>query len=91
MAVLENEDIQTQVIFLTLLKSGMRKGELMGLRWSDIDLTEKYFDINSTRGDYGENKPKTKTSIRKVYFDNSLLTLIKNTKIMRKNGFLEKG
>ena len=40
MAVLENEDIQTQVIFLTLLKSGMRKGELMGLRWSDIDLTE---------------------------------------------------
>ena len=60
MAVLENEDIQTQVIFLTLLKSGMRKGELMGLRWNDIDLNEKYFDINSTRGDYGENKPKTK-------------------------------
>ena len=45
---------------MTLLKSGMRKGELMGLRWSDIDLNEKYFDINSTRGDYGENKPKTK-------------------------------
>ena len=53
----------------------MRKGELMGLRWSDIDLNEKYFDINSTRGDYGENKPKTKTSIRKVYFDNSLLEI----------------
>ena len=59
MAVLENEDIQTQVIFLTLLKSGMRKGELMGLRWSDIDLTEN-ISISILRGDYGENKPKTK-------------------------------
>ena len=31
-----------------------------GAALGDIDLTEKYFDINSTRGDYGENKPKTK-------------------------------
>ena len=90
-AVLENEDIQMQVIFLTLLKSGMRKGELMGLRWSDIDLNEKYFDINSTRGDYGENKPKTKTSIRKVYFDNSLLTLIKKYKNHEKERLFREG
>lgn len=89
--VLENEDIRTQVIFLTLLKSGMRKGELLGLRWDDINLTDKYFDINSTRGDYGENKPKTKTSIRKVYFDDSLLTLIKKYKYYEKERLLKKG
>lgn len=89
--VLENEDIRTQVIFLTLLKSGMRKGELMGLRWNDINLTDKYFDINSTRGDYGENRPKTKTSIRKVYFDDSLLTLIKKYKYYEKERLLKKG
>ncbi len=40
-----------------------------------------------------KNKPKTKTSIRKVYFDNSLLTLIKKykKKIMRKNAFSKEG
>ncbi|HJG01346.1 MAG TPA: site-specific integrase, partial [Enterococcus hirae] len=91
MTVLENKDIRTQVIFLTLLKSGMRKGELMGLRWNDINLTDKYFDINSTRGDYGENRPKTKTSIRKVYFDDSLLTLIKKYKYYEKERLLKKG
>lgn len=90
-AVLDSEDIRTQTIFLALLKSGMRKGELMGLRWKDIDLTEKYFDINSTRGDYGENKPKTKTSIRKVYFDDSLLVLIKKYKAYEKERLLKKG
>lgn len=91
LTVLENKDIRTQVIFLTLLKSGMRKGELMGLRWNDINLTDKYFDINSTRGDYGENRPKTKTSIRKVYFDDSLLTLIKKYKYYEKERLLKKG
>ena len=69
----------------------MRKGELMGLRWNDINLTDKYFDINSTRGDYGENRPKTKTSIRKVYFDDSLLTLIKKYKYYEKERLLKKG
>lgn len=89
--VLESKDIRTQIIFLTLLKTGMRKGELMGLRWKDIDLTERNFDINSTRGDYGENKPKTKTSIRKVYFDDSLLVLIKKYKSYEKERLLKKG
>ena len=89
--VLESKDIRTQIIFLTLLKTGMRKGELMGLRWKDIDLTERNFDINSTRGDYGENKPKTKTSIRKVYFVDSLLALIKKYKSYEKERLLKKG
>lgn len=90
-AVLEVKDTRIQTIFLTLLKTGMRKGELMGLRWSDIDLKERYFDINSTRGDYGENKPKTKTSIRKVYFDESLLVLIKKLKSVERERLLKRG
>jgi len=90
-AVLEGKNIRTQIIFFTLLKTGMRKGELMGLRWRDIELAEKYFDINSTRGDYGENKPKTKTSIRKVYFDDSLLALVKKYKSYEKERLFKKG
>ncbi|MDK8541093.1 MAG: site-specific integrase [Enterococcus faecalis] len=78
-------------IFRLLSFTGIRVGEALALNWNDIDLNEKYFDINSTRGDYGENKPKTKTSIRKVYFDNSLLTLIKKYKNHEKERLLREG
>lgn len=88
---LEQKDIRIQTIFLTLLKTGMRKGELMGLRWKDINTDECYFDINSTRGDYGENSPKTKTSIRKVYFDDSLLAIIKKYKAFEQQNLLKNG
>lgn len=69
----------------------MRKGELMGLRWNDIDLNEKYFGINSARDNYDENKPKTETSTRKVYFDNSLLTLIKEYKNHERERLFKEG
>lgn len=69
----------------------MRKGELMGLWWSDIDLIEKYFDINFICGDYGENKLKIKISICKVYFDNLLFILIKKYKNYEKECFFKEG
>ncbi|MGL4697084.1 tyrosine-type recombinase/integrase [Enterococcus larvae] len=88
---IEKKDFRIQTMFSTLLKTGMRKGELMGLRWNDINFDNCYFDINSTRGDYGENTPKTKTSIRKVYFDDSLLALIKKYKMFEQQNLLKKG
>lgn len=88
---LKKQDIRKQIIFYTLLKTGMRKGELMGLRWSDINFDELYFDVNSTRGDYGENKPKTDSSVRKIYFDKSLLTLIYKYRNLEKQNLLKQG
>lgn len=88
---LEKRDIRIQTVFLTLLKTGIRKGELMGLRWHDVNIDERYLDINTTRGDYGENAPKTKTSIRKVYFDESLVSLIKKYKAFEQQNLLKKG
>lgn len=91
METLSSKDIRQQTIFIILLKTGMRKGELMGLRWEDINTEEKYFDINSTRGDYGENAPKTKASRRKIYFDSNLLSLIHTYKLYEKTNLLKDG
>lgn len=34
------DDVPTKTLFLVALKTGMRQGELLGLRWSDVDLDQ---------------------------------------------------
>ncbi len=62
-------------IFAVMLGTGMRVGETVGLRWSDIDLNESIIDINhtliyynhATNGCYfNVHSPKTKAGTRCV-------------------------
>lgn len=46
--------------------TGMRTGEIIALKLSDIDLKNEIISINSTRSRFGEGLPKTQKSIRKV-------------------------
>ena len=46
--------------------TGMRTGEIIALKLSDIDLKNEIISINSTRSRFGEGLPKTAKSIRKV-------------------------
>lgn len=61
-------------VFAVMLGTGMRVGEIVGLRWCDIDLDKKLIDINHTlvyynHGDgkgcsFSINTPKTKAGER---------------------------
>ena len=66
-------------VFAVMIGSGLRVGEVTGLRWCDIDLDEGIIDVNHTlvyydhrdpehkRGCYfNVNTPKTKASTRQV-------------------------
>ncbi len=63
-------------IFAVMLGTGLRVGEVTGLRWHDIDLDEGLIDVNHTLVYYSHgpekgcsfnvNTPKTKAGIRKV-------------------------
>lgn len=41
----ETYDYTTYAIIMTTLYTGMRQGEVLGLRWKDVDLKNEAFDI----------------------------------------------
>lgn len=46
--------------------TGMRSGEIIGLKKSDIDFTRNCITVNRTRSRFGESTPKTRYSIREI-------------------------
>ena len=83
--LLENEDFGKRVVIETALKTGLRRSELWGLTWADIDFSNKEISINKSRQKInGEMKVcncKTKSSIRKISIPESLLQLLEEYKI----------
>ena len=70
--VLENECLKYQAIILLALDSGIRRGELTGLTWNDIDFKNKSITINKTTQyikDLGifEKNTKSQNSDRIIY------------------------
>ena len=46
-----------RVLIITALNTGMRKGELLNLRWADIDLNEDYIYIKQTKSNVPRKVP----------------------------------
>lgn len=70
--------------FVTLAYTGMRLGEMIALKWSDLDFTKKTIRITKTYYNPSNNKtsyelltPKTKKSIRTIMIDDRLIALLK--------------
>lgn len=61
--------------YVLLLTTGMRRGEVLGLRWQDLDLDAAELAIvqtlNSVRSELVFSTPKTKRSRRLVYLDDA--------------------
>ena len=77
------DDFSHAVLFNALFWTGMRKGELLALRWNDIDLDEGLIHITKTLSNDGKNgweltAPKTKTSKRDVMMTSSLKQMLKD-------------
>lgn len=73
-------------LFLMALLLGMRKGELLGLKWTDIDFTEATLYIQRTlsykknpetgRSEFIIGPPKTKTSKRVLYLPEDIIKVL---------------
>jgi integrase len=61
---------------------GLRRGEVMGLKWEDIDFQEKIIHIRRTKvkaGKHGiiEKEPKNKTSIRSISVNQRTIDILR--------------
>lgn len=79
------------VIVFTLIRTGMRKGELLALTWDDINFEEKTISITKSRTENGIKAPKTKSSIRTIGIDNTLVAELKAYRIWQKKNKLRFG
>lgn len=69
-----------------ILQTGLRTGEMIGLKWSDIDFKNKVVHICRTMeyrhsvGEWRVGEPKTKNSIRDVPLTQEAISILKNQK-----------
>ncbi|MGH1875497.1 site-specific integrase [Enterococcus casseliflavus] len=83
-------------IFRILAFTGLRKGELLALRWKDIDFDKGTLSVKQTLAtcDKWEIKfqvPKTEKSLRTISIDSETLQVIKRWQLKQKENFLKIG
>lgn len=81
------DDLQKRVMFEILYYCGLRKGELRGLTWRNVDLVNKTLSVKKQITDRGDSvkefqfsTPKTKSSIRTLQLNKVLLNDLKTLK-----------
>ncbi|HET8846374.1 MAG TPA: site-specific integrase, partial [Ktedonobacteraceae bacterium] len=72
-----------EVLFTIAITTGMRQGELLGLRWADIDMERGTISIKRTVkrvGNYGiiETEPKTAKGKRQISLPPFILDMLRN-------------
>lgn len=83
--LLESEPLTFKTAITVLINSGLRRGELLGLCWADIDFDNCILDINKTvlytphKGIYIDT-PKTRTSKRVIKVPQLCIDLLKEVK-----------
>ena len=83
LAMLKSDDVkdsQFSAIIMTLLYTGMRSGECLGLQWADIDFNNNLIHIRHSCADCGGkhwlDSPKTKNSIRTIGISDDLKRIL---------------
>jgi integrase len=76
--VLSYIDEKMRCFFAVGFFTGMRTGEIIGLKWSDIDFEKKTIHIQRSIRQGIETAPKTKNSIRKIDIIDILMPYLKS-------------
>jgi integrase len=89
LAVAKTFEFDEYMSVFILLRTGLRKGELLGLTWNDIDFDNKLMTINKNRNHLGTFPPKTKKSNRVISLDNRLVKELKRFQVWQMKNKLQ--
>ncbi len=87
MSMILNHKSNIQNILGVAFFTGMRMGEIIALKWSDIDFKNETIDVQRRRSKGREDKPKTKSSKAKIDLPIEALKYFENER--KKNGLRE--
>jgi integrase len=73
--------LKYRTLFMTAVLTGMRQGELLGLRWGDFDWSSNQINVKRTFNHGNLYDPKTKSSKRKIDLAPHLVTQLKEWKL----------
>lgn len=84
------------VFFRLLAYSGMRKGEALALKWSDINFKDNTISINKDvtvglNNELYEDTPKTENSFRTLNMDAATMEYLKEYRLMQQKTMLKLG
>lgn len=94
--LLDDEPIQYKTMIILLIYTGIRRGELCGLEWKDIDFSNRTMNIVRTSQYIGNKKlitkePKTKSGIREIILSNTACKLLLEYKQWQNYNIIELG
>ncbi len=70
-----------KTLFMLAIMSGARQGELLGLKWSDVDWDNNQIHIQRTFNNQAWYDTKTATSNRKIDLGPSMMTELKRWRL----------
>lgn len=85
------EDPQNHPLFYTAIFSGMRRGELLGLKWGDIDWATKKIHVRKSLYRDKLQEPKSEYSKRKIDMGPRLIEVLKAHRKRRIETLLKMG
>jgi len=77
-----------KVLFAVAAGTGMRAGELFGLKVEDVDFANSLIHVRRSVWEGSEQSPKTKNAYRKVGIDAGLVQMLRGYLGERKTGFV---
>lgn len=95
LSCLENECIKYKTLITLALDSGARRGEIVALKWSDLDFNTGALKIDNSlkvvKGVVDEKKAKTNSSNRIIYLCSATLDVLREYKEWQDNCIKELG
>lgn len=70
-------------LFMLLLTTGARIGEILALRWTDVDFKQSTIHITRTVAGKGYNPPKSKNGVRKIPLDGGTVKQLSRHKVLQ--------